>query len=94
MTWRDRANCIDKSFFGENEKPAEIFFPPMGSGKASAWRPDRALEICSSCPVRQECLADAKKLPKIFGVWGGYYFKEGSRHRGPDVREMPRMRAG
>lgn len=33
-------------------------------------------QICFSCPVRLECLADALDSKMIFGVWGGLTERE------------------
>lgn len=42
-----------------------LFFPPSGH------RPIEALEACSRCPVRQECLDYAIDNNQHWGVWGG-----------------------
>ena len=31
----------------------------------------RAKTLCSTCPVRLECLEYAQRAPERFGVWGG-----------------------
>jgi WhiB family redox-sensing transcriptional regulator len=45
----------------------DLFFPEKGGPAA------RAIKMCSSCPVKAECLADALTLPvtEDFGVRGG-----------------------
>jgi WhiB family redox-sensing transcriptional regulator len=42
-----------------------VFFPNEGDGVR------RAQAICSSCPVRAECLAYALDNRILHGVWGG-----------------------
>jgi WhiB family redox-sensing transcriptional regulator len=55
--WMKRAQCR-----GEDRS---LFFPSLGGNTAKAGA------ICSSCPVRQECLAYALADPESAGVWGG-----------------------
>ena len=55
--WAARARCAD-------EDP-EIFFPP-GDDPAT-----EARQICSQCPVRDECLAYALDAGEQYGIWGG-----------------------
>ena len=57
--WRLRARC-------RNTEPATFF---AFSEDLSA--PLAAKEICSICPVRQECLAYALSTRQPYGVWGG-----------------------
>jgi WhiB family redox-sensing transcriptional regulator len=38
-----------------------------------------AKSICSSCPVRQECLEYALSIPEPHGIWGG--MNESERRR-------------
>jgi WhiB family redox-sensing transcriptional regulator len=54
--WHCRGLCI-------GEDP-EIFFPSRGDPGA------RAREICTACPVRDNCLEYAAEADE-FGVWGG-----------------------
>jgi WhiB family redox-sensing transcriptional regulator len=51
------------------------FFPPQGE------RPHRALEICSRCPVRAECLDFALWAHTEYGVFGGMTPDERKRQR-------------
>jgi WhiB family redox-sensing transcriptional regulator len=37
---------------------------------------NRAKQVCSGCPVRTECLADALDHQIEFGVWGGMTERE------------------
>ena len=55
--WRKQAACKDHD--------NHLFFPNKG---------DRAFEakrICSTCPVKAECLEFALLRPSVQGVWGG-----------------------
>lgn len=47
-----------------------------------------ARTVCTGCPVRPECLADALDSRTEFGVWGGLTERErrALRRRRPDVR--------
>jgi WhiB family transcriptional regulator, redox-sensing transcriptional regulator len=38
-----------------------------------------ALELCSACPVRRECLEHALYQGEQYGIWGGT--REGERRR-------------
>jgi WhiB family redox-sensing transcriptional regulator len=63
VSWRDDAACKD----------SEIdFFPnPEDVSAISA-----AKEICSTCPVADECLTYAIDTRQGEGVWGGHTAKE------------------
>lgn len=62
MSWRARAICRD-------ENP-ELFFPHGTHGAARA-QLAAAKYVCSSCPVREDCLSWAMDNGEIDGVWGG-----------------------
>ncbi len=55
--WRDRAACTGA--------PTELFFPGRGENAT------RAKAICSTCPVKVECLADAARDWDDWGHLGG-----------------------
>lgn len=55
--WIDEANCRGKKI--------EVFYPPSGR------RPTEALELCSECCVRSDCLEYALDNHQHWGVWGG-----------------------
>jgi len=57
------AKCIDQD--------TEIFYPESGDTKAAK----KAIAICKSCPVRDECLFHALTSPESFGVWGGFTYR-------------------
>lgn len=61
-SWRSQALCA--------QIDAEIFFPDKGGSSKSAKR------ICSMCPVRLECLQEARDAGERFGVWGGLSERE------------------
>lgn len=64
-TWLSLAAC--------READAFIFFPgPDGDTSA-------ALRICSTCPVREECLAYALEARERYGIWGGTTERERRR---------------
>lgn len=62
--WRDRAACVGYD--------SEIFFPKLKDVKAIR----KAQEVCSGCPVIEQCGRFADEHPRIDGysvqgVWGG-----------------------
>ncbi len=34
-------------------------------------RESKAKAVCNGCPVRDECLIEAKEIAEPFGIWGG-----------------------
>ena len=61
QTWASRAACA-------SAEPDALFV------RGAAQRSVR--ELCFSCPVRMECLADALDSQTSFGVWGGLTERE------------------
>lgn len=63
--WQWRAACR-----GED---AGLFFPPAYPElkEARLSRERKAKVICSTCPVRMECLEYALRIREPHGVWGG-----------------------
>lgn len=61
FNWTEKAACR----FAE----PEVFFPVPENERSLA----DARKVCGSCPVRQECLDEALRVPadKDHGVWGG-----------------------
>ncbi|MCZ1011952.1 WhiB family transcriptional regulator [Streptomyces lydicus] len=59
--WSDDAAC-------RNSDPEELF--------ADSTRQRRAKAICTACPVRTRCLAEALDNGIEFGVWGGMTERE------------------
>lgn len=58
--WRNRAACAGFHH--------ALFFPV---GDADATRVERAREICTTCPVTEECLEYALETNQRAGIWGG-----------------------
>lgn len=54
-----------------------LFFPPRGSNTQMT----NAKQICSTCPVRPECLQYALDNHCTHGVWGGTSERERRRIR-------------
>ena len=52
--------------------------------------------MCTGCPVRLRCLAEALDLRIEFGVWGGMTERERRAllHRRPDVRDWAELLEG
>jgi hypothetical protein len=63
-SWMSAAAC--------REYPDAVFFPGKGQ------TPTEAMDICSGCPVRDQCLDFAMRTDTAEGVWGGAYFKRGT----------------
>ncbi len=60
--WRERAECL-------NHDP-ELFFP-IGESRSYQLQIERAIEVCKSCPVVEECMTFAVETKQTHGVWGG-----------------------
>lgn len=62
--WQRRAACrgMDSALFSH---------PEGERGAARASRVRAAVEICSTCPVREECRRWAHAAREPYGVWGG-----------------------
>ena len=51
----------------------DLFFPQTKAEE------DEALRVCSTCPVREECLDYALGARETYGVWGGTTEKQRRR---------------
>lgn len=93
MTWTERAACRghETDLWFSGDRPGKNGLTPRASERA------RAQEICGSCPVREECLADAVARGERFGVWGGLTPRQRERHA-QELRQagvaVPSSRAG
>lgn len=81
QSWAARAACA-------NEQPDDLFV--QGAAQRAA------REICFSCSVRTECLADALDNRVQFGVWGGMTERERRAllRRSPEVTSWTDMLRG
>ncbi len=66
--WSDHAACHDTML--------ELWFGPEGYAEPkdqARWRQRRAAEVCASCPVRTDCLAEelVRPLAEQHGIRGG-----------------------
>lgn len=70
--WRGDALCR-----GED---TEKWFP-VGAPRSAVRERDThaAKAVCSACPVRSECLAEALAVPELYGVFGGMDAEERRR---------------
>lgn len=90
--WRAASACL-------NTDP-DVFFP-VAVGSAASKQVARAMRICASCTVRQQCLDFAMRSGEKDGIWGGTTPEERVRARRAHNRrparkakqEAPRMRA-
>ena len=88
MTWWERADCR------RPEYQPDLWFPatPTNAGPTSehVQRQElRAKLICSSCPVRDQCLSEALASGEKFGVWGGLTERERARLACVGARLVP-----
>jgi WhiB family redox-sensing transcriptional regulator len=65
LDWKADAACRDL--------PTSLFFPDSEADSGPA------LDVCASCPVRQQCLEFALTTRQHDGVWGGATEKERRR---------------
>lgn len=56
--------------------PCHVGNPDLWFAEAPA-ELERAKLLCSTCPVREACLAGALKRGEPWGVWGGEIFERG-----------------
>ena len=63
--WQDRAACKGMD--------PQIFFGPeyAETVKEKRDREDAAKAVCTTCPVREECLEYALDAREAYGIWGG-----------------------
>jgi WhiB family redox-sensing transcriptional regulator len=69
--WQFDGACVDTD-------PESFFLEPNMRGKEKRTREVNAKTICNTCPVKQQCLDHALKVPEVYGVWGG--MTEEERH--------------
>jgi WhiB family transcriptional regulator, redox-sensing transcriptional regulator len=64
-TWHLKAACRGPE--------SELFFPPPLPERREAReaRELKAKEICTYCPVRDDCLEFALRVREAHGIWGG-----------------------
>lgn len=78
--WHAQAVCHP-----DNGHDPAIWFPtrPHGGNLThdDVIRP--AVALCNTCPVRLQCLADAKKREEQWGVWGGVSFEHMTKLKRP-----------
>lgn len=49
----------------------EFFLEDGMRGSTKRKRELKAIEVCNTCPVKQQCLDHALSVPEIYGIWGG-----------------------
>lgn len=59
--WMDDSACVDAG-------DPDAWFPSKGQLKSNNLI---AIRICSTCPVRKECLDYAMRYASLPGIWGG-----------------------
>lgn len=65
--WMDDGAC-------KHHPHPEWWFPTVGEGHAHVtWK---AIEICQSCPVREQCLEYAVTTHQNHGIWGGMFERQ------------------
>lgn len=62
--WQNSGACRDL--------PSEMFFHPDGErGPNRRNRENKALAVCATCPVIQQCRNQALVIQEPYGIWGG-----------------------
>lgn len=62
--WQENAACLGTS--------GELFLGPDDERPRERTRREAlAVVLCTTCPVRRECLDHALTVPERHGVWGG-----------------------
>lgn len=84
--WKDDSQCSTEY----NIKYRDNFFSEVPAEMAIA------KEICSICPVRDECLRSALDNKEVWGIWGGRDEVEirNTLSVNSDVQEVRRLREG
>lgn len=69
MDWLNNAACrsISTREFFENFEEKDM------AGRM------KTLAICASCPSRAECQEYAESFSHTYGVWAGYFYRDGIR---------------
>jgi WhiB family transcriptional regulator, redox-sensing transcriptional regulator len=80
-SWRSAAAC--------RSADPELFFPLSESGR-SLEQIAEAKVICTSCPVRRQCLQFALRT-RAHGIWGGLTELERHPGRGPTGNGRPQI---
>lgn len=65
--WQSLSACVREV---ENGQSPDLWYAPDDSEDAR-----QAKDICSACPVRAECLAQAMETQQLFGIWGAVQFE-------------------
>ena len=76
MDWHNRASCrsmATREFF-------DTFEELDNAGRM------KVLSVCASCSVRAECQEYAESFSDTYGLWGGYYYKDGVRRDALKIR--------
>ncbi len=71
-TWQEDAACRGRDL--------DLFFSRDDDNR------DRAVELCLSCPVQEQCLSFALEHGEMHGIWGGM----GGTERRSHIRERRR----
>lgn len=71
LDWQEEALCKNRG---------NIFYS-VQKGQASNYDKEAAIRLCSSCPVREQCLEYALSNGEEYGIWGGREFSVRSTER-------------
>ncbi|ASU82718.1 WhiB family transcriptional regulator [Nocardiopsis gilva YIM 90087] len=82
------ASVLETPWLGEAEVPCR-WEPDLFFAEAPA-DVEAAKAVCQSCPVREQCLADALERREPWGVWGGELFVAGKTVARKRPRGRPR----
>ena len=51
--------------------PESFFLEYNERGVSKKKKELKAVALCNTCPVKDQCLEHALKVPEMYGVWGG-----------------------
>ena len=66
-----------------------FFHPPAERGDERQARIQNAKEVCRTCPVIDQCLAHAQRIPEPYGIWGGLSEDERAQRLGVQSLRYP-----
>lgn len=78
MDWLKNAACramATKDFF-------ENFEAKDAGGRM------KALSVCASCKSRVDCQQYAESFSDTYGLWGGYFYRDGIRRDAMKIRRL------
>ena len=66
-----------------------FFHPPAERGDAREARISQAKAVCRTCPVIEQCMVHALRIPEPYGIWGGLSEDERAQRLGVQSLRYP-----